>query len=111
MEFRYSDEFERELKKLQRKYRTLSADLAVLKKAIAVEPTGDGSKHWNILHHDNDQSIVKVRLMCRALKGSSMRVIYRYDGINVEVLFIELFYKGDKEREDEDRIKRYLNEP
>lgn len=109
MQFRYSDEFEKEFKKLKKKYRTLESDLAVLKKAIIAEPTGDGSKHWNVLHQTDVQCVVKVRLMCRALKGSSMRVVYRYDGEYAEVLFIELYYKGDKDNEDWERIRYYIN--
>lgn len=110
MEFRYSEEFAKELKKLKKKYRTLEADLAVLKKAINVTPTGNDTKHWNILHQNDALYIVKVRLMCRALKGASMRVIYVYNGNYTEILFIELYFKGDKDTEDWSRIKTYMGD-
>src|SRR3989344_5020580 len=49
MEFRETEEFKKEFKGLKRKYQTLEADLAVLKKTIAAQPSGDASKHWNRL--------------------------------------------------------------
>lgn len=102
------DEFQKELKKFLKKYRTLESDLAVAKLAITAEPTGDGTKHWNILKQSGEVYIIKMRMMCRAVRGSDFRLIYKYDGINIEVVFIEIYYKGNKSREDIARYERYL---
>ncbi|MCB9812759.1 hypothetical protein H6778_03825 [Candidatus Nomurabacteria bacterium] len=105
MEFSESDEFKKEFKKLQKKYPSLEDDLKVVKKAIAANPAGNGTKHWNILKTDGAEShILKMRMMCRSVKGSQFRLIYFYDGQNVEVLFVEVYFKGSKEREDSERI-------
>jgi hypothetical protein len=58
-------------------------------------------------------TIVKARLFCQSLKRNSLRIIYAYIEKSAEIEFvgiefIELYFKGDKEREDAERIKRYL---
>jgi len=49
-------------------------------------------------------------LACKYLRNSSLRVIYAYFIHERRVDFIELYFKGDKEREDGARINRYLRE-
>ena len=102
------DEFQKELKKFLKKYRTLESELAVAKLAITAEPRGDGTKHWNILKQSGDVYIIKMRMMCRAVRGSDFRLIYKYDGFSVEVMLIEMYYKGNKAREDVTRYEKYL---
>lgn len=110
MDFSESDEFKKEFKKLVRKYQTFEEDLRVAKKAIMVAPSGNGTKHWNILKHDGaDRYIIKMRMMCRAVKGSQFRIVYLYDGAKVEVLFIEVYFKGNKKREDTERIDNFFD--
>ncbi len=109
MDFSESDEFKREYKKLAKKYSTLEQDLEVVKKAIKATPVGNGSKHWIILKQNTEEKyIIKMRMMCRAVKGSQFRLIYYYDGQIVEVLFIEIYFKGNKEKEDRERIEEYF---
>jgi len=109
MEFSESEEFTKEFKKLAKKYPTLSDDLDVVKKIIAADPAGNGTKHWNTLKQDDqDNHIMKMRMMCRAVRGSQFRLVYFYNGKNVEVLFIELYFKGNKEREDTKRIDEFF---
>lgn len=105
MNFSESDKFRKEFKKLLKKYRTLEDDFEVAKKVIAAAPKGDGGKHWNILRRKENRYILKTRMMCRVLKGAELRLIYYYDGNNVEVVFIEIYYKGDKGRENQKRIE------
>ena len=52
--------------------------------------------------------IVKARLFCRYLKGTSLRIIYSYFEQEQKIEFIELYFKGDKDNEDRERIKEYL---
>jgi len=106
MEFSETDEFKKDFKKLAKKYKTLSDDFAILKLAITATPLGSGSKHWNQLKHDGvNKYVMKMRMMCRTVKGTQFRVIYFYDGLSVKVLFIELYFKGDKTRENNQRIE------
>ena len=106
MRFVETDEFTKELKKLSKKYPTLLEDFDFLKEVISCTPTGNKSKHWNLIKADESQKkyIFKLRLKCRSTKGAHFRVIYFYDGQSVEVVFIEIYFKGKKENENRKRI-------
>lgn len=111
-------EFEKELKKLSKKYRTLETDL---KTFITVQ-----LRLFHELKQDNggivniaglgieDPKIYKARkFACRALSGtgsnSGIRIIYAYFAQENRVQFIEIYYKGDKPNEDRDRIKKHYH--
>jgi hypothetical protein len=102
--------FEKEFKKLLKKYRSLEDDLKILTTLIIETPMGDGSKHWVALKQDGRKVIMKKRMMCRAVKGAQFRVVYYYDGRQVDLSFIEIYYKGDKESENKDRVKNIWRE-
>jgi hypothetical protein len=54
------------------------------------------------------------KFACKALKGkgaqSGIRVIYAYHEEKDWIEFIEIYYKGDKESEDRERIKKHYSE-
>lgn len=111
MIFEETSEFQRDFKKLLKKYRTLRDDFEVLKKAIAAAPAGNGTKHWNIITKIEAAHVVvlKVRLSCRALKiGNDFRVVYAYDDQKVVILFLEIYSKGRQTTENTDRITTLL---
>jgi len=101
-------EFSKEFKRLAKKYRSLPDDLEEFKRVIAVVPLGN-SKHFNMMTKNEQCAVVKARLFCQYLKGSSLRVIYAYHVAISKVEFIEIYFKGDKENEDRERIKEYLS--
>lgn len=104
-------EFQKELKQLGKKYKSLPEDLQEFCKVVSVEPLGN-SKHFHIITKGKAQTeppfIVKARLSCRYLKGSSLRIVYCYFEQEQRIEFIELYHKGDKENEDRSRIDNYL---
>lgn len=100
----HTDEFKKDLKHYSKKYPTLEKDLEILTMAICTEPKGDGTKHWNLITSIDEKHILKVRMMCRSIRGADFRVVYMYDGKNLELLFIEMYFKGDKENNDKNRI-------
>jgi len=53
-------------------------------------------------------AIVKARMVCLALRDRSLRVIYSYFEQEQRIEFIKIYYKGDKENENRERIKVYL---
>ncbi|MFA5962034.1 MAG: hypothetical protein WC848_05110 [Parcubacteria group bacterium] len=110
--FQETSEFAKELKKLSKKYRTLGKDFYQLKELYLVAaPQGNGSKHWNLLHKNDILEIYKVRMHCDSTKGKFFRVIYAYHlkTQTIELIeFIEIYYKGDKENENQERLKDYL---
>lgn len=112
MQFLENDEFKKDFKALSKKYRSLNNDFLILEEAIDVSPTGNGTKHWNKLKSDNkgEKCIMKMRMVCRCTRGANFRITYFYDGERVEVLFIEIYFKGKKESEDRKRINKVWGE-
>ena len=116
-EIRKFNEFEKELKALLKKYKTLNEDLDTF---INVQ--------LNLAHKLNiidNVSIVRIsnigidspkiykarKFACKALKGkggfSGIRIIYAYYEAEDVIEFIEIYYKGEKANEDRDRIIRH----
>ena len=114
-------EFDKDIKKLLKKFSTLEDDLDVFLKVELVL--------YHKLKKDNKgifpipglgieyPKIYKAKkFACRSLKGkgvhSGIRVIYGYFEKEDRIDFIEIYYKGDKENEDKDRIiKHYRKLP
>jgi mRNA-degrading endonuclease RelE of RelBE toxin-antitoxin system len=109
-------EFEKDLKKLARRFASLEEDLQTFIK-VAMNLFHKQNVDSRAIFHISDLSIYspkiyKVRkFACKALKGkgvqTGIRVIYAYDEEKDRVEFIELYYKGDKESENRDRIIKY----
>ncbi len=101
-------EFVKEYKRLAKKYRSLPSDLQEFKNVISIMPLGN-SKHFYIITQTESIKIVKARLFCRYLKGSSLlRIVYAYYEKKATIEFIEMYFKGNKENEDRNRIKDYF---
>lgn len=100
-------EFEKEFKRLFKKYRTLDDDLEKFKKILITAPTGIG-KNFVTIYSSQIVKIIKARMACRALRNRSLRIVYSYFEQEQRIEFIELYFKGDKENEDRERIKEYL---
>ena len=107
MNFNELPEFTKECKRLAKKYKSLPNDLQEFRKVVSVAPLGN-SKHFNIVTQSESVKIVKARFFCRYLKGSSLRIIYAYIERKKRIEFIEMYFKGNKENEDRERIKQYL---
>lgn len=108
-------EFEKDLKRLSKKFRTLEQDLdTFIQKQLnlyhklqidnkGIFPIPD----LGILH----PKIFKAKkFACRSLKGkgvaSGIRVIYAYFEQEDIIELVEIYYKGEKENEDRERIVR-----
>ena len=107
MNFEETRHFQKDLKRLEKKYRSLTDDLSVFRDIITVIPMGN-NKHFTVLVQAGDIYIIKARLFCRYLKGSSLRIIYAYNKIKNAICFIEVYFKGDSENENRERIEEYL---
>lgn len=107
MNFNELPEFQKELKRLGKKYKSLPEDLQEFCNVVSVIPFGN-SKHFKFIVQNEIFCIIKARLFCRYLKGDSLRIIYSYFEQNQRIEFIELYFKGEKENENRERIKEYL---
>jgi|SRR3989338_2969859 len=108
MEYAELPEFSREKKRLSKKYRSLSDDIDELKRTLEKLSVNNASKHWNCLYRNEQVCVYKIRLACRYLRATTMRVVYARHIDSSRIVFIELYYKGEKELEDGQRIKDYL---
>jgi len=111
-------EFERDLKKLKKKYRTLEEDLSNLIK-ISISLFHLKGIPQGIVDIPGlglaPQKFFKVRKFAsKSIKGkganTGLRLIYKFDEETQTIDLIEIYYKGDKENEDRKRIiKNYRN--
>lgn len=100
-------EFQKERKRLARKYRSLSEDLQEFRNVVSVVPVGN-SKHFAVIVRNETLHVVQARLFCRYLKGSSLRVIYSYFEQERRIEFIQIYDKGEQKNEDRGRVRAYL---
>jgi len=107
MNYNELPEFSKEFKKFFKKYKSLLDDINEFKRVIDITPLGN-SKHFNIITQNEKCAIVKARLFCRYLKGSSLRIIYAFHYQCYKIEFIEIYFKGNKENENKERINTYL---
>jgi len=114
MNFNELPEFQKECKRFGKKYKSLlndiqgfKNDLQNFKDVVSITPLGN-NKHFNVVTQTENAKIIKARFFCRYLKKSSLRVIYIYIEEKKRIDFIELYFKGNKENEDRERIKKYL---
>jgi hypothetical protein len=115
-EIRKLKEFEREFRKLLKKFKTLEEDMETfintqLNLYHKLKINVPGIVRISDLVIDNPK-IYKVRkFACRSLKGKGsycgIRIIYAYYEEEDIIEFVEIYYKGDKANEDRERILRY----
>ena len=113
IKFEELDEFRKDLKNLLKKYRTLETDLAVVKQDLQDEPGEHPPFSYEIKGLGIDTCVIKVKkIACRAMKGkgvnSGLRLIYAWFEEELKIVFVELYYKGDKEMEDRGRILKHF---
>jgi len=116
IEYRCHDRFEKQLKKLIKKYRSLEEDLEIAKK-FAIE-----AFHISKINNEAvwlvpkfDKKIVQIykikKFSCKALKGkgnrSGIRIIYAFYPEKFEVEFLEIYLK---ERDDSDMDYEFIKQ-
>lgn len=109
--------FDKDLKRLLKKFRTLESDIEVAK-TNAIElfhlKNIDNNSVESIPNFCSDElKICKVKkFACKALKGrgvhSGIRIIYAYHISTNTIDLIEMYFKGESENEDKEKIKQYL---
>lgn len=106
-------EFEKEFKKLLKKFQSLDEDLNVFidKQLVLTHKLGvdnGGVVRIAGLGIEEPKIYKAKKFACKSLKGkgaqSGIRIIYSYSSTGDVVEFIEIYYKGDKESEDRARI-------
>lgn len=109
MIFEELTEFQKDLKNLLKKYRTLNDDLSVVKQVLTAAPDERPPFSFRIDNLTLETCVIKVKkIACKSLKGrgvnSGLRLIYAYFKDQEKIIFVELYHKNDKENEDKQRI-------
>lgn len=102
-------EFQKDLKTLLKKYRTLHDDLEVVKTVLELYPDERPPFSFRIDNLGVESCIIKVKkIACKALKGrganSGLRLVYAYFQTEEKIIFVEIYHKNNKENEDRERI-------
>jgi hypothetical protein len=109
--------FQKDLKKLLKRFHTLEDDLKIfistqLKLFHKIKKDNDGIKQITGLEKEYPGVFKAKKFACKSLKGkgakSGIRIIYAYFEQEDTIEFIEIYFKGDKENEDKERIKKYF---
>lgn len=123
MNFEQSAEFKKDVKRLSKKWRSLPNDVLVAEKYILplYQQLADdidideyrkaffSSKKATIIHASEGIEVVKMRLDCESLgNNSKTRIVFVMVKTQTKVVFLELYSKSDKDREDRRRIVKYL---
>ena len=109
MEFGEIEEFKKDLKQLSKRFKTLDDDFKVVKKVLSASPDERPPFSYRIDGLGIKTCIIKIRkIASRSLKGrgaeSGLRIVYAHYAAEARIVFIELYFKGDKEKEDRERI-------
>lgn len=107
--FEYEQKFEKEFKRLKKKYRSLPDDMVRFERVLAANPVGIGAA-FTIIHDGDLVLIVKARLACQSLRAKFLRIVYAYHRDRSTFMYIEIYFKGDKENEDRNRISDFLKQ-
>jgi len=109
MLFESLGEFDKDLKKLLKRYRSLHSDLEDMKILLRVKPDERNPFSFRVDNLGITTCVIKIKkITCDSLKGkgvnSGLRLIYAYFAEEKKIVFIELYHKNDKENEDRLRI-------
>ena len=110
MNFLTLSEFDKDLKKLLKKYRSLKSDLEIVKMILKTKPNERPPFSFRISNLGIETCIIKVKkIACKSLKGkgvnSGLRLVYAYFEIEKKIVFIEIYHKKDQINENKQRIK------
>jgi mRNA-degrading endonuclease RelE of RelBE toxin-antitoxin system len=113
MEFEMLPEYEKDFKRLRKKYRTLDSDLEVVRQVLVIRPHASPPQSVRIEGLGITDCVIKMRRIASdSLKGrgsnSGLRLIYAHYEQEERIVLIELYHKNEKESEDRERILRYF---
>jgi len=106
-------EFDKDLKRLLKKYKSIEDDLETIKSILAVLPSARPPFSYIIDNLGSLDSIIKVKkIASKSFYGkgvhSGFRLIYTHLPKEDKIIFFELYHKNEKELEDKKRILHYL---
>lgn len=117
VKFEAVPEFNKELKKLSKKYKLLNEDFENFRTVLTKKLPNHTSGTFEIsdLGANVKTPIYKVKhFRSRAFRGkgsrSGFRIIYAHIQYSEKIIFIEIYHKSNKSNHDTERIKKYFEE-
>ena len=109
IEFEELKEYQKDFKKLLKRYRSLKEDIVVVKKVLKIRPDAHPPFSFRIEGLGLSTPVIKIKkIACKSLKGkgvnSGLRLVYAWFEDERRIIFVELYHKNDKENEDRERI-------
>lgn len=113
MEISALPEYEKDVKAYGKRYRTIEEDLVSVQKVLLIKPDARPPFSQRIEGLGLSTCIIKVRkIACKELKGrgvqSGFRLVYAWFPEEQKIVLVELYFKGDKEVEDRERIYNHF---
>ncbi len=113
-----TSEFDRDLKKLCKKYKSLPEDIEVLKRAAIELYHLQGLDNNAIFPipgfcSESATSCKVKKFASKSFKGkgakTGLRLIYIYIPKELKIVFVEIYHKNVKENEDKERLQEYFD--
>lgn len=123
MNFEQTPDFQKDLKRLAKKWRSLPQDVKAAQRDLVplyiaqegidikrLRETFFNGKRATILRAVNGCEVVKMRLDVADMNtNNKVRLVFVAVAADNKIIFVELYAKNDKDREDGERISRTLN--
>jgi mRNA-degrading endonuclease RelE of RelBE toxin-antitoxin system len=108
-------EYQKDMKRLLKKYRSLESDMDDVRKVLNDEPEPFPPFSFRIEGLGISTCVVKIKKIASdCFKGrgvnSGFRLIYAYFAEEQRIVLIELYHKNEKENEDRSRILKYFED-
>lgn len=102
-------EYDKDLKRLLKKYRTLEVDMEDVIKILRIKPDARPPFSYRIDGLGITTCVIKVKKIASdSFKGrgnnSGFRLVYAYFQSEKRIVLVELYHKNEKENEDRQRI-------
>lgn len=109
IEFESLPEYDKDLKRLNKKFSTLNSDMEDVKKVLSIRQDAQPPFSYHIDGLGIKSCVIKVKKIASdSFKGrgrnSGFRLIYAYFKDSERIVLVEIYHKGEKENEDRDRI-------
>jgi hypothetical protein len=119
MNYKETPEFKSDFKKLKKRYTSLPDDFETMKKNLlephfeqGIQPPKEALIDIKGSCRNNFRAIKIRKFSCDSLKNkgahSGIRVILVLQKAEMTVTFLEIYYKGDKENENKNRLNDFV---
>ena len=103
------DEFNKDIKNVSKKHKTITEDVEVVKKVLSVYPNERPPFSFRIDGLGIATCIIKIKkIASKSFKGkgvnSGFRIIYAHYEEEARIILIEIYHKSTKNSEDRERI-------